>query len=150
MCEAGGAGAGLRSQGHRSDRRRPGALRGAIDWSRGLLLIDYYDGGGHQSFAHLCGKELEARLPELSRELAADRAVWDDYEMSCADTPPPPECFFNPGESRDHGTRYLFFPGRHPFVLEAIIRLETGAMDLTARDRFIVAKLAEGRATRCP
>jgi hypothetical protein len=102
----------------------PGALRGAIDWSRGLLLMDYYDGGGHQSFAHLCGKELEARLPELSRVLAADRAVWDDYEMSCADTPSPPECCFNP--------------------------LETGAMDLTAQDRFIAAKLAEGRATRCP
>jgi len=128
----------------------PAALRDAIDPDRGLILIDHYDGGGERRFEHLCGAALRTRTPELSRQLAADRLDWELFELYCAAEPPPPECVFNPGEARDHGTRYVFARDQRRFVLEAIIRFETGAMNTASQDRFIANKLAVGRASRCP
>jgi hypothetical protein len=128
----------------------PRALASHLDPARGLTVIEYRDHGGRRRNDHLCGAQLDRRLTEVQADLARDRKDWDTaLALDCAaDTL---ECYYNPGEIGEHDGRYLFVRrAGGGLALQVIVRLESGALDTTAQERFAARAVRDARAAHCP
>lgn len=128
----------------------PRALASHLDPARGLTIIEYREHGGRRRNQHLCGAPLDRQLAEIQADLARDRQDWSTaVALDC--TADALECYYNPGEIGEHDGRYLFVrraSGR--LALQAIVRLESGALDTTAQERFAARAVREARVARCP
>ncbi|HEY4395988.1 MAG TPA: hypothetical protein VGP64_18115 [Polyangia bacterium] len=123
-------------------------LAEAIDPARGLVIVEYFEGGDVQRARHLCGEEPQRALPEIRVGLLGDRKDWNTgVALRClAD-----QCTYDPGEAASHYSRYLFrsLRGGRP-ALYAIQRLESGAINGARQRQFVDRAMRKWRSARCP
>jgi hypothetical protein len=122
-------------------------LAEAIDPARGLIIVEYFEGGDVQRARHLCGEELQRALPEIRAGLLGDRKDWNTgVALRCSAD----QCTYDPGEAASHYSRYLFRGLRagQP-VMYAIQRLESGAINEAKQKQFVDRAMRKWRSARC-